>query len=291
VMHTVLEKFDPSNNVEIIQLPGYEHSDDPQEVIQSITSIIEVPFHSVAEVINPQRSASAIMSNLLSSPSTPLCTALVLMLSSSPSSLERLLIDTLGPLIPIILLPRLLCRTSTTIPNLNLSSFQPTSIIALRRGLFRSPDTLTSLRAEAADRFLRWREIERAIDDLSHPVTSTKESKMDWSKKEFEAEWESMLSEDVARTRRSRDRDNTITQANSSGLPHHHKFDPPYMNTFFDPLHIPSLVVFSFSLLRPARRQLGISILGFVGKLKDWEVGLALVGSFCFGIGLGLLLK
>jgi hypothetical protein len=86
--------------------------------------------------------------------------------------------------------------------------------------------------------------------------------------------------------------DNMLTQADS--LPHRHKFDPSSsfcVNPSFDPLHFPSLVFFSLSLLRPARRQLVTSVWGFVGKLKDWEVGLALVGSFCFGIGVGLLLK
>jgi hypothetical protein len=85
--------------------------------------------------------------------------------------------------------------------------------------------------------------------------------------------------------------DNTLTQADS--LPHRHKFNSSSfcVNPSFDPLHFPSLVFFSLSLLRPARRQLVTSVWGFVGKLKDWEVGLALVGSFCFGIGVGLLLK
>jgi len=278
-----------------------------------ITSMIESPFHSVAEVINPQHSASAVMSSLLSSPSTPLHTALILMLSScklhirlgtdcvgdpysslfvAPSPLETLLIDTLGPQIPIILLPRLTSRTPSPIPNLTLSSFRPTSIIALRTGLFRSPDTLASLRGEAADRFLRWREVERAIDNLSRPLTDSKVPEWGWSKNEWEAEWEGMLSQDVERARRARDRDNTVTQANSR--PFHQKFVPSSsfsINSSFDPLHFPSLVLFSLSLLRPARRQLGASIFSFVEKLKDWQVGLALVGSFCFGVGIGLILK
>src|SRR5882762_467483 len=63
------------------------------------------------------------------------------------------------------------------------------------------------------------------------------------------------------------------------------------IHSSFDPLHFPSLVLFSLSLLRPARRQLGASIFSFVEKLKDWQVGLALVGSFCFGVGIGLILK
>jgi len=284
-----LEKFEPSKNVEIIKLPGYEHHDDPQEILQSISSMIEAPFHSLTEVIDPQRSPSGVMSNLLSSPSTPLYTALILMLSSSPSSLETLLIDSLGPKIPIILLPRLTSRTPAAISNHTLSSFRPNSIIALRTGLFRTPDTLASLRAEGADRFLRWREVDRVMDNLSRPVTSSKVSEPEWSKREWEAEWEGMLSQDVAKARRTRDRDNTLTQANS--LPDHYKFDSSCINSSFDPLHFPSLVFFSLSLLRPARRQLVTSIWGFVGKLKDWEVGLALVGSFCFGIGIGLLLK
>ena len=207
-----------------------------------------------------------------------------------PSPLEILLIDTLGPKIPIILLPRLSSRNPSPTPNHTLSSFRPTSIIALRTGLFRSVDTLASLRAEAADRFLRWREVERTLDDLSRTIkSSTKLSKSDWSKREWEAEWEGMLSQDVARTKRARERDNTLTQANA--IPHRSTFDPSPPSCSFDPLHLPSLVFFSLSLLRPARQRVGASLRGFVNVLRDWQVGLALVGGFCFGIGIKLLLK
>jgi hypothetical protein len=275
--------------------------------------MIEEPFHSLVEVINPQRPPSVMMSNLLSSPATPLCTALVFMLSScqshirfgslaseifrfysiAPSSLETLLIDTLGPRIPIILLPRLTSRAPTPIPNHTVSSFRPTSVTALQRGLFRSPETLALLRAEAVDRFVRWREVERAIADLSGPLTYPKVQESEWSKKEWEAEWEGMLSQDVAEARRVRDRDNTVTQADSlAHLSRTRDSSSSFcINPSFDPLHFPSLVLFSLSLLRPARRQLGASIWGFVGKLMDWEVGFAMVGSFCIGIGIGLLLK
>ncbi|KIM82843.1 hypothetical protein PILCRDRAFT_458637 [Piloderma croceum F 1598] len=290
-----LEKFEPSKNVEIIMVPGYEHNDDPQEILQSISSMIEAPFHSLAEVINPQCSPSAVLSNLLSSPSTPLYTAIIFMLSSSPSPLEILLIDMLGPKIPIILLPRLSSRNPSPTPNHTLSSFRPTSIIALRTGLFRSTDTLASLRAEAADRFLRWREVERALDDLSRTIkSSTKLPKSDWSKREWEAEWEGMLSQDVARAKRARERDNTLTQANT--FPHRSAFNSESsssscINSSFDPLHFPSLVFFSLSLLRPARQRVGASLKSFVSVLRNWQVGLALVGGFCFGIGIGLFLK
>lgn len=214
----------------------------------------------------------------------------------APSPLETFLIDMLGPKIPIILLPRLTSRNPSPAPNHTLSSFQPTSIIALRTGLFRTPDILALLRFEAADRFLRWREVGRALDDLSRTITSNnnKVPKYDWSKREWEAEWEGMLSQDVARAKRARDRDNTVTQANA--FPHRNVFDSSSsscINSSFDPLHFPSLVFFSLSLLRPARQRLGISIRGFVSALKDLEVGLVFVGSFCFGIGIGigLLLK
>jgi hypothetical protein len=209
----------------------------------------------------------------------------------APSLLEDLLIDTLGPRIPIILLPRLASRNSTPTPNYTLSSFRPTSIIALRTGLFRTPATLASLRAEAVDRFLRWREVERAIDDLSRTITS-KVPEPDWNKGKWEAEWEGMLSQDIAGARRARERHNTL-KANSESFPQWDLFDAPSSctNSYFDPLHFPSLILFSLSLLRPARRRLGASIGDLLVVLKEWEVSVALVGSFCFGIGIGWFLK
>lgn len=211
---------------------------------------------------------------------------------AAPSPLETVLIDTLGPKIPIILLPQLTSRNPSLAPNYTLSSLRPTSVITLRAGLFRTPDTLALIRAEAADRFLRWREVERAIDDLSRTIMGAKTQESDWSKGKWEAEWESILSQDVARERRARDRDNTLTQANA--FPHRKAFgsaSSSCINSSFDPLHFPSLVLFSLSLLPVTRRRIAASVRGFVGMLKDWEVGLALVGSFCFGVGVGLLLK
>jgi len=102
-----------------------------------------------------------------------------------------------------------------------------------------------------------------------------------------------MLSQDVARAKRARERDNTLTQANTS--PHRlgAKSSSPSscINPSFDPLHFPSLVFFSLSLLRPARQRVGASLRGFVNVLRDWQVGLALVGGFCLGIGFNLFLK
>jgi uncharacterized membrane protein YedE/YeeE len=103
-----------------------------------------------------------------------------------------------------------------------------------------------------------------------------------------------MLSQDVARAKRARERDNTLTQANT--FLHRSAFDSESspsscVNSSFDPLHLPSLVFFSLSLLRPARQRVRASLRGFVDVLRDWQVGLALVGGFCFGIGIQLLLK
>ncbi|KDQ56771.1 hypothetical protein JAAARDRAFT_59027 [Jaapia argillacea MUCL 33604] len=47
-----------------------------------------------------------------------------------------------------------------------LSSFTPANALALRQGIFRSPETLAMLRMEAGERFLWWREVERGVERI-----------------------------------------------------------------------------------------------------------------------------
>jgi hypothetical protein len=47
-----------------------------------------------------------------------------------------------------------------------LSAFQPSSAVALRSGLFHSPETVALLRSEAVDRFFRWREVEKSVERI-----------------------------------------------------------------------------------------------------------------------------
>ena len=194
---------------------------------------------------------------------------------------------------------------------------------ALRTGLFHSPETVGLLRAEAVDRFLRWREVERAVKEIK----STGKRKRDqespgWTKAQWEMEWMENLSLHVAR----RMREGTITQRDvakaqsrsnyellstdspSEGhgdSPSTHDPDEemderndrdssfqPSSSISFDPLHLPSLFFFSLSLFDPLRSRVKQSARGLWG---DWNwklptLQMAIVGGvgFCFGLGLGL---
>jgi len=60
-------------------------------------------------------------------------------------------------------------------------------------------------------------------------------------------------------------------------------------------LHIPSLFLFSLSLLGPLRRRITHSVSAAVerggyGTILKWVggIGLAVVGAFCAGIGFGM---
>jgi hypothetical protein len=63
-------------------------------------------------------------------------------------------------------------------PRLPISAFRLSSIYGLRAGIFRS-ETLNLLRNEAADRFLRWREIERAAHTV-HESRTDMQSQQPW---------------------------------------------------------------------------------------------------------------
>jgi hypothetical protein len=102
-----------------------------------------------------------------------------------------------------------------------LSAFRPKDEVALKHGLFHSPETLATLRMEAAGRFLRWREVERVVRGLrgpsphvlndAHAAERLKRSVSrmrrgerkglgwrGWDKEKWEREWMSELSRDVA---------------------------------------------------------------------------------------------
>jgi len=164
----------------------------------------------------------------------------------------------------------------------HMSSFRPSSPSALRNGLFRSPETLLSLRYEAAERFLRWREVERAVENIAaiHRETAhyVAEKPQGWDKARWEAEWEMRLSQDVA----TRTRENTIT-TRPDGI------SPPV--PCVDPLHLSSLISLSLSLFEPVRDCLHKSMSRAWAKLSDGEARVALLGSFCIGIGIGLMIR
>ncbi|KAF8843439.1 hypothetical protein BDN67DRAFT_1066826 [Paxillus ammoniavirescens] len=271
-----LEKFEPSRNFEIVTSHGVQPN------ASSILPMIQSPFHSLVEIVDRRCQPSAALANLIASPWTPLYTALIILSTSGPSTVEDNLIDMLAPQIPVVVLRH--GPDQTRFPSRpHMSSFRPASAFALRNGLFRSPETLSSLRYEAAERFLRWREVERAVENLgaSHreAVHYISEKVHGWDKAKWEAEWEIRLSQDVA----TRAREDDVT-----GRPDRVSRPPV---PCVDPLHWSSLVSFSLSLLDPVKALLRRSTSEFLEKLSDGEVRVALLGSFCIGLGIGLMIR
>lgn len=144
--------------------------------------------------------------------------------------------------------------TTTDFEPASTSPFSPQTPSALRAGLFRSPYALASLRTEAASRFFRWREVERALgegeDEIVHPSVSTKKKgRRDlWSK----LEWEMELSTDYARR---------LNEIRSRSEPLSSLSYPPGTPgeavlgfvPVLDPLHFPSVMLMSLSLFSPFR--------------------------------------
>ncbi|KAF8899824.1 hypothetical protein CPB84DRAFT_1780078 [Gymnopilus junonius] len=352
-----LERYEATKNVEIIELPGYSHDADVNELITRLKSIIETPFHDLHELLHPEAQPSANVASMLATPSSPLYTALVFLLPSPPTSLDKEIIYSLSPYIPLIVLPRLHGpqRTLGSSSSVKLSDFRPASAVALRSGVFHSPETVALLRGESVDRFLRWREVERAVegiqegrqrfytgkryfsDDRSRRKLGEKEwgrqqgeyisyemkegqTQEKWSKAKWEAEWMESHSQDVA----TRLRQGTITEKSfgrrqpipasfkaddndtddSELYPTAAQPDPqrtpeavppydgrPYAHPPFDPLHFPSLLFFSASLLGPLKTKVGESVKGAVDSLREVRVQVALFGGFCVGLGLGFFAK
>ncbi|KAF8452581.1 hypothetical protein L210DRAFT_3468588 [Boletus edulis BED1] len=270
-----LEKFEPSRNVELIT--RHKTQDGPTSILPTIHS----PFQSLLEIIDKYCQPSVALTNLIASPWTPLYTALIIVTTSGPCSSENDLIDVLAPHIPVIVLRHGLDQTRFP-SRPHMSSFRPSSPSALRNGLFRSPETLSSLRYEAAERFLRWREVERAVENIAtiHRETAhyIAEKPQGWDKARWEAEWEIRLSQDVA----TRTRENTVTTRPDT-------ISPP--SPCVDPLHLSSLLSLSFSLLEPVRDRFYKGLSRAWAKLSDGEVRVALLGSFCIGIGIGLMVR
>ncbi|KAF8647318.1 hypothetical protein AX16_006780 [Volvariella volvacea WC 439] len=327
-----LEKFEPMRNVELIEVSGYDPAASPadvQELLDTLKSVIRAPFQNVAEVLHPDHKPSAVLANLVSSPFTPLFTALIFLLPTAPTPVDHQILKGLSSEIPIIVLPRLsshsshsrplsrkpsnLSQPSHPQPKFRLSTFQPSSAIALRTGLFNSPETLALLRSEATDRFLSWREVEREVEIIrqkrAHDPVIRRDA-LHWNKVRWEAEWESELSVQVARRlKEDSELSNTIRQSLNAQQQQHQRSPlatavpisvyqqresdhgttsssdsslsssaPPSPSIPFstlknydaldnmeygydlDPLHFPSLVMFSLALLNPLQQKIGRTI-------------------------------
>ncbi|KAI0652921.1 hypothetical protein C8Q70DRAFT_928967 [Cubamyces menziesii] len=339
-----LDRIEPARNVELVELPPYDPYAEAEAVVERVLPVIHSPFYQVMEILDREQPPNGAVAHLLSSSSTPLYSALVLLATPALSSAEKALIEALSPHIPIIILPSpfslhsRLPDVSYKVSSPHVSAFRPASLDALRTGLFRTPSTLAALRAEAAARFLRWREVERAVERVHWGVSSAstlqpssatragRDSSEDktgwWDKGAWEAQWEDNLSQEVAlhlrRCRAGTIHTNISPDTAGAGLdtPMPHDADqggllsPRCPGTAFDPLHLPSLFIFSVSLLDAFRARVARS-LGFrqsasgstsspsrkegtkrrngrIGFGFAFGVGLALVGAFCAGVGFGL---
>ncbi|CCM00824.1 uncharacterized protein FIBRA_02866 [Fibroporia radiculosa] len=259
-----LERIEPARNVEIAELPGYDSSDDAEDIVRRTLPVIHAPFRQVFKALNPDCAPNTVLASLLSSSTAPLYTAMILLLTSSPTQTEKVLMDALSPHVPLIVIPPLPDppsypfytpsyssyphtadssafaspvhppESSSPSASAPLSAFRPSSPEALRAGLFRTPESLAHLRAEGVARFLRWREVERAVERInqSYSVGPTKPARMEakqgmvsgppteapaggqekigWNKAQWEAEWEGTLSEDIAVALRQRRRAETV---------------------------------------------------------------------------------
>ena len=257
------------------------------------------------DLLNHDSPPSSTLVNLLSSPYTPFYTALIILTSTSPTHFDTSLVEQLSPHIPVIALPPFPpSRRSSQ----HLSSFRPANSTTLRSHLFRSPETLACLRMEAADRFLRWREVHRVHSALTlfAPTTSPTHlkarprspTKARWNKANWEAEWDYKLSKEVSDLHES-----TFPPPSPSKLPspsNSSSCATYYSPMTFDPLHLPSIFMFSLSLLAPLRhrifgaREPAETLDGSTATTKstrsvNWGI-LGIVGAFCAGIGLGVLI-
>lgn len=236
--------------------------------------------------------------------------------TAAPTPLDKEIIHALSTDIPLIVLPRLSGpqRGLGSGSSAKLSAFRPASAVALRSGLFHSPETVALLRSEAVDRFMRWREVEKAVENIwegghrdSHSERPLRELVDSWNKAKWEAEWMENHSRDVAvrmrqgtitdrgsKRRKSRNSTSMFSKSEkpsgddiSQGPEHEH--DRPHAP--FDPLHLPSLLMFSLSLLGPLKSRLGETVWSFVELLGDTRVQILVAGGLCVGIGLGSWMK
>ncbi|TCD60656.1 hypothetical protein EIP91_009731 [Steccherinum ochraceum] len=226
-----LERYEATRNVEVVHLPECSTHHHPAEAIRTALRAVHTPFHVLHSLLKTDYPPNNLLASLLSSSTTPLYTALVLALDGSPSHHEETLVKELSPHIPLILLSphaHLGPSSSSRIRrSVHASTIKIRNSHDFRSAVLRSPETLATLRLEAADRFLRWREVERSVENaLSRSPASSSVEKVlrdwklhaddadrtvakplgsvRWDKARWEAEWEGSLSSDVSTALRQR---------------------------------------------------------------------------------------
>lgn len=151
----------------------------------------------------------------------------------------------------------------------------------------------------------------RIITNSRPGISRSQEPQRDdgrWDKQAWEAQWEGSLSQEVAlhlRRRRRSEPAHRSTQLSSLGREEssdttpidpedteNKLFSPPCASAPLDPLHIPSLVVFSFSLLGALRsrvaRSIGLQSSAGPTRTRRQGKGAGTGRSFGYTLGLGL---
>jgi hypothetical protein len=149
------------------------------------------------------------------------------------------------------------------------------------------------------------------VSRLTKRLDESERGKEGWNKTKWEAEWLESLSRDVDMVRRTREpavTEKTVAMAPSTlqnkkrskcisddgpRVPQrqqqrHSASYASAANPTFDPLHLPSLIAFSVSLLGPLKARLGESMRETWLVLNETKVRVALLGGFCLGIGVCL---
>ncbi|KAI0078084.1 hypothetical protein K474DRAFT_1660931 [Panus rudis PR-1116 ss-1] len=362
-----LERHEPSRNIEVLHLPEYDPGHDPEDVVRSVSRLLDKPFQAVNNLINSEQRPSSALANFLASPSSSLFTALIYLRPNTSSPLDHRILTELSALVPVVSFPYVpgsddypqdLPHTSHPHRRRNLavlSSFRPDSAYALRAAILRSPETLASLRSEAVERFLHWREAERACRrgvveaqgsatyfHAHEPTPRVETPNFEWESYDEDStgsgtlgvipggslKWDNvdtwkrkegvsnsstngvMYSRRGREGKRSLERRLTVTGRNRPAIspPHddeqssekHPKHLTKQQSTSapsipLDPLHLPSLLALSASLLSPLKAKFlgffaipGIASSGSGGN--GFGAGIVL-SAFCAGIGLGYLLS
>jgi hypothetical protein len=142
---------------------------------------------------------------------------------------------------------------------------------------------------EAAERFMRWREVERAVDGVVHQRADDTEyfsprhrPRAGWDKEKWERDWMENLSKDVYVALQHRrqnephqrsplvptfyeehdaDRSHSVTPSSESERVERPASPAPFPPNLlphsqpFDPLHLPSLLLFTVSILVPLKNR------------------------------------
>ncbi|KAI6096031.1 hypothetical protein EDD16DRAFT_1777979 [Pisolithus croceorrhizus] len=196
--------------------------------VSAILPIIHSPFYSLLEIIDPNCQPSATL---------------------SPSENEDSLIDALATHIPVIVFRYGLDRTRFP-SRPHMSSFRPSSASALRNGLFRSPETLLSLRYEAAG----------ALFTLEGNRTRMGQGKM--GSRMGISVFLMTLQLGHARILLRTGQENVIHRPAAPSI-----------------------------LFNPAKARIMNSVSTFMRSISDCRVRMAMVGSFCIGVGVGWMLR